>query len=180
VASVLVGITGGIAAYKAPGVIRRLREAGNEVGVVATEAAFRFIPEETLSIAAGAGVHTDATWWEHSGCVEHVFLARWADLVLIAPATADSMARAAIGLGDDLLSATILAGAKRVLWAPAMNPEMWQSPATKRNVDTLKSWGHSFVGPAEGLMASAEEEPGVGRLADETEIVAAVEEILAS
>jgi phosphopantothenoylcysteine synthetase/decarboxylase len=180
VASVLVGITGGIAAYKAPGVIRRLREAGNDVGVVATEAAFRFIPEETLSIAAGAGVHTDATWWEHSGRVEHVSLARWADLVLIVPATADSMARAAIGLGDDLLSATILAGAKRVLWAPAMNPEMWQSPATKRNVDTLKSWGHRFVGPAEGLMASAEEEPGVGRLADETEIVAAVEEILAS
>jgi phosphopantothenoylcysteine synthetase/decarboxylase len=179
VASVLVGITGGIAAYKAPGVIRRLREAGNEVRVVATEAAFRFIPEETLSIAAGASVHTDATWWEHSGRVEHVSLARWADLVLIAPATADSMARAAIGLGDDLLSATILAGAKRVLWAPAMNPEMWQSPATKRNVDTLKSWGHRFVGPAEGLMASEEEEPGVGRLIDETEIVAAVEEILA-
>jgi phosphopantothenoylcysteine synthetase/decarboxylase len=179
VASVLVGITGGIAAYKAPGVIRRLREAGNEVRVVATEAAFRFIPEETLSIAAGVSVHTDVTWWEHSGRVEHVSLARWADLVLIAPATADSMARAAIGLGDDLLSATILAGAKRVLWAPAMNPEMWQSPATKRNVDTLKSWGHRFVGPAEGLMASAEEEPGVGRLVDETEIVAAVEEILA-
>jgi phosphopantothenoylcysteine decarboxylase/phosphopantothenate--cysteine ligase len=89
------------------------------------------------------------------------------------------MARAAIGLGDDLLSATILAGTKRVLWAPAMNPEMWQSPATKRNVDTLKSWGHRFVGPAEGLMASEEEEPGVGRLVDETEIVAAVEEILA-
>jgi phosphopantothenoylcysteine synthetase/decarboxylase len=180
VARVLVGITGGIAAYKTPGVIRRLREAGNEVGVVATEAAFRFIPEETLSIAAGAGVHTDVTWWEHSGLVEHVFLARWADLVLIAPATADSMARAAIGLGDDLLSATILAGAKRVLWAPAMNPEMWQSPATKRNVDTLKSWGHRFVGPAEGLMASAEEEPGVGRLADETKIVAAVRELLSS
>jgi phosphopantothenoylcysteine synthetase/decarboxylase len=178
VASVLVGITGGIAAYKAPGVIRRLREAGNEVGVVATEAAFRFIPEETLSIAAGAGVHTDVTWWEHSGRVEHVSLARWADLVLIAPATADSMARAAIGLGDDLLSATILAGAKSVIWAPAMNPEMWQSPATKRNVATLKSWGHRFVGPAEGLMASAEEEPGVGRLAEETEIVAAVEEVL--
>jgi phosphopantothenoylcysteine synthetase/decarboxylase len=179
VASVLVGITGGIAAYKAPGVIRRLREAKNEVRVVATESAFRFIPEETLSIAAGAGVYTDSTWWEHSGRVEHVSLARWADLVLIAPATADSMARAAIGLGDDLLSATILAGAKRVLWAPAMNPEMWQSPATKRNVETLKGWGHRFVGPAEGLMASAEEEPGPGRLVDESEIVAAVEEILA-
>jgi phosphopantothenoylcysteine synthetase/decarboxylase len=179
VARVLVGITGGIAAYKTPGVIRRLREAGDEVRVVATEAAFRFVPEETLSVAAGSPIHTDVTWWEHSGRVEHVSLARWADLVLIAPATADSMARAAIGLGDDLLSATILAGAKRVLWAPAMNPEMWQSPATKRNVETLKSWGHHFVGPAEGLMASAEEEPGPGRLVDEPEIVAAVEEILA-
>ena len=80
-ARVLVGITGGIAAYKTPGVIRRLREAGNEVGVVATEAAFRFIPEETLSIAAGSPIHTDVTWWEHSGRVEHVSLSRWADLV---------------------------------------------------------------------------------------------------
>ena len=179
-ANVLVGITGGIAAYKAPGVIRRLREAGHEVRVVATEAAFRFIPEETLSIAAGDHVHTDATWWEHSGRVEHVSLARWSDLVLVAPATADSMARAAIGLGDDLLSATILAGARAVLWAPAMNPEMWSNPATVRNVETLKSWGHRFVGPAEGLMASAEEEPGLGRLADETDIVAAAEAALSS
>jgi phosphopantothenoylcysteine synthetase/decarboxylase len=161
-------------------VIRRLKEAGYEVRVVATEAAFRFIPEVTLSVAVGSPVHTDETWWERSGRVEHVSLARWADLVLVAPATADSMARAAIGLGDDLLSATILAGAKRVLWAPAMNPEMWQSPATVRNVETLQGWGHRFVGPAEGLMASAEEEPGAGRLADEAEIVHAVREILAS
>jgi phosphopantothenoylcysteine synthetase/decarboxylase len=174
VARVVVGVTGGIAAYKAPGVIRRLREAGHEVRVVATAAAFRFVPEETLSIAAGDAIHTDKTWWEHSGRVEHVSLARWADLVLVAPATADSMARSAIGLGDDLLSATILAGAKVVLWAPAMNPEMWTSPSTVRNVETLKGWGHRFVGPAEGLMASAEEGPGVGRLADEAEIVAAV------
>jgi phosphopantothenoylcysteine synthetase/decarboxylase len=179
VANVVVGVTGGIAAYKAPGVIRRLKEAGHEVSVVATEAAFRFIPEETLSIAAGGGIHTDATWWEHSGRVEHVSLARWADLVLVAPATADSMARSAIGLGDDLLSATILAGARAVLWAPAMNPEMWSNPSTIRNVETLTSWGHHFVGPAEGLMASEEEKPGVGRLADEAEIVAAAEEVLA-
>jgi phosphopantothenoylcysteine synthetase/decarboxylase len=178
VAKIVVGVTGGIAAYKAPGVIRRLREAGHEVRVVATGAAFRFVPEETLSIAAGEGVHTDETWWEHSGRVEHVALARWADLVLVAPATADAMARASIGLGDDLLSATILAGAKRVLWAPALNPEMWASPATKRNVETLKGWGHRFVGPDEGLMASAEEEPGVGRLAEEAEIVAAAKESL--
>jgi phosphopantothenoylcysteine synthetase/decarboxylase len=176
VAKVLVGVTGGIAAYKAPGVIRRLKEADHEVKVVATEAAFRFIPEETLAIAAGGDIHTEETWWERSGRIEHVSLARWADLVLVAPATADAMARVAIGLGDDLLCATILAGARRVLWAPAMNPEMWESPATRRNVETLKSWGHSFVGPEEGLMASAEEEPGVGRLADEPEIVAAVEE----
>ena len=176
---VLVGVTGGIAAYKAPGVIRRLREADHEVKTVATEAAFRFIPEETLAVATGEDVHTDASWWERSGRVEHVSLARWADLVVVAPATADAMARVAIGLGDDLLCATILAGAKKVLWAPAMNPEMWTSPATKRNVETLKSWGHSFVGPAEGLMASAEEESGVGRLADEAEIVEAVEKVLA-
>jgi phosphopantothenoylcysteine synthetase/decarboxylase len=176
--NILVGVTGGIAAYKAPGVIRRLREAGHEVRTIATEAAFHFIPEETLSIATGSHVHTEKTWWEESGRVEHVSLARWADLVLVAPATADTMARAAIGLGDDLLSATILAGAKKVLWAPAMNPEMWKNPVTRRNAETLKAWGHRFVGPAEGTMASAEEEPGVGRLVEEAEIVAAVEEAL--
>jgi phosphopantothenoylcysteine synthetase/decarboxylase len=180
VANVVLGVTGGIAAYKAPGVIRRLREAGHDVRVVAADAAFRFVPEETLSIAAGGAIHTDRTWWEHSGRVEHVSLARWADLVLVAPATADSMARSAIGLGDDLLSATVLAGAREVLWAPAMNPEMWSNPSTVRNVETLKGWGHRFVGPAEGLMASAEEEPGVGRLAEEAEIVAAVAAVLSA
>ena len=179
-AKVLVGVTGGIAAYKAPGVIRRLKEAGHEVRAAATEAAFRFIPEETLAIAAGDHVHTDETWWERTGRVEHVSLARWADLVLVAPATADAIARAAVGLGDDLLSATILAGARRVLWAPAMNPEMWSNPANARNVEILKSWGHLFVGPTEGLMASAQEQPGVGRLADEAEIVASAEAALSS
>lgn len=178
VGRLLVGVTGGIAAYKAPGVIRRLREAGYTVKAVATGAAFRFVPEETLAVAAGEPVHTDTTWWENSGRVEHVSLARWADLVLVAPATADAMARASIGLGDDLLSATILAGARRVLWAPAMNPEMWANPSTARNVETLKGWGHRFVGPAEGLMASTEELPGVGRLADESEIVAAAAALL--
>jgi phosphopantothenoylcysteine decarboxylase/phosphopantothenate--cysteine ligase len=173
-AKIVVGVTGGIAAYKAPGVIRRLREAGHEVRVVATKAAFRFVPEETLAIAAGESVHSNETWWERSGRVEHVSLARWADLVLVAPATADAMARVSVGLGDDLLSATILAGAREILWAPAMNPEMWSSPATRRNADTLRGWGHRFVGPTEGLMASAEEEPGVGRLAEEAEIVEAV------
>ena len=177
---ILVGVTGGIAAYKAPGVIRRLREAGHEVKVAATEAAFRFVPEETLAVAAGEHVHTDETWWERSGRVEHVSLARWADLVLVAPATADVMARAAVGLGDNLLSATILAGARTVLWAPAMNPEMWSNPSTARNVETLRGWGHHFVGPSEGLMASTEELPGLGRLADEAEIVAAAGEALGS
>ena len=177
-ANVLVGVTGGIAAYKAPGIIRRLREEGHEVKAIATRAAFRFIPEETLSITTGKHIHTDKTWWEESGRVEHVSLARWADLLLVAPATADAMARAAIGLGDDLLSATILAGARQVLWAPAMNPEMWSNPVTERNVGTLKNWGHYFVGPAEGAMASAEEEPGVGRLAEEAEIVAATKKAL--
>ncbi len=176
--NVLVGVTGGIAAYKVPGVIRRLREAGYEIETIATEAAVRFVPEETLAVATGKPIHTGKTWWEQSGRIEHVGLARWADLVLIAPATADAMARVSIGLGDDLLSATVLAGAKKILWAPAMNPEMWRNPATVRNVETLKSWGHRFVGPAEGLMASEEEEPGVGRLADEAEILAAAKEVV--
>src|SRR5918997_2477749 len=176
---VLVGVTGGISAYKAPGVIRRLRETGYEVKTIATDAAFHFIPEETLAIATGEHIHTEKTWWEQSGRVEHVSLARWAALVLVAPATADAMARAAIGLGDDLLSATVLAGARNVLWAPAMNPEMWSNRVTVRNVETLKGWGHGFVGPAEGLMASTEELPGVGRLAEEAEIVAAAEAALA-
>ena len=167
-----------MAGYKAPCVIRRIREAGHEVETIATEAAFHFIPEETLSIASGNRVHTDKTWWEQSGRVEHVTLARWANLLLVAPATADAIARAAVGLGDDLLSATVLAGAKKVLWAPAMNPEMWDNPATRRNVETLQRWGHYFVGPAEGAMASAEEEPGLGRLADEAEIVEAVKKAL--
>jgi phosphopantothenoylcysteine synthetase/decarboxylase len=161
VAKVLVEVTGGIAAYKAPGVIRRLKEVGHEVEA-ATAATSRFVPGETFSITAGNPIHTERTWWEHSGRVEHVTLARWADFVLIAPVTADSMARAAIGFDDDLISATILGGAKKVLWAPAMNPEMWQSPATRRDVETLKSWAHRFVGPVEGLMASAGEEPGAG------------------
>ena len=174
----IVGVTGSIAAYKAPGVIRRVRESGREVRVISTDAALRFVPEETLAIAAGDRIHTEKSWWESSGRVEHVSLARWADLLLVAPAAADALARVAIGLGDDLLSATVLAGEHRVLWAPAMNPEMWQSPATRRNVETLAGWGHRFVGPAEGEMASTEELPGVGRLADEAEILAVLEETL--
>lgn len=176
--NILVGVTGGVAAYKAPSLIRRLRESGYEVAVICSDAAFRFIPEETLSIAAGKPVHSETTWWSEHGGVEHVELARWADLLVVAPATADAMARTAIGLGEDLISATILAGAERVLWAPAMNPEMWQSPPTRRNAETLKGWGHGFVGPEEGAMASTSEEPGVGRFAEEREILAAVEEIL--
>lgn len=143
-----------------PGLIRCLIEVDHEVEAAATEATFRSIPGETLSITAGNLIHADRTWWEHSGRVEHVTLARLADLVLIAPATADSMARAAIGPGGDLNFATILGSTKKILWAPAMNPEMWQSPATKRDVETLKSWAHRFVIPAEGLMASAEEPRG--------------------
>ncbi|TCJ15899.1 hypothetical protein E0L93_11620 [Rubrobacter taiwanensis] len=177
---ILVGVTGGIAAYKAPNVIRRLRERGCGVKVIATEAALRFIPEETLAIAAGGPIHTERTWWEESGRIEHITLARWADLLLVAPATADALARAAIGLGDDLLSATILAGVRKVLWAPAMNTEMWFHPATRRNLKTLKSWGHQFVGPAEGALASEEEGTGPGRLAAEEEILEAVKRALAS
>ena len=159
-----------------PGLIRCLKEVDHESEAAATEATFRFNPGETLSITAGNLIHTDRTWWEHSGRVEHVTLARWADLVHIAPATADSMARAVIGLGGDLNSATILGGTKKILWAPAMNPEMWQSSATKRDVETLKSWRaslrHSGRG-AHGLRRGGAE----GRAVTEgAEIAAALEE----
>ena len=173
-----MGVTGGIAAYKVPSLIRRLKERGHGVEVISTESAFRFIPEETLAIAAGGPIHTERTWWAHTGGVEHVELARWAELLLVAPATADAMARAAIGLGDDLLCATILAGARKVLWAPAMNTEMLENPATRRNMQTLSDWGHGFVGPEEGRLAAESEDPGPGRLACQAAILTAVEEAL--
>jgi len=168
---VLVAAGGGVAAMKTPFVLRRLIEAGYEVRALATERALAFTTETALATAAGSPVATDAAWFAASGGALHLELARWADLLVVAPATAAGLARAAAGLAEDLLTATITAGLPRVLWAPAMNPEMWRYPATQENVSRLRGWGHAFVGPEDGALAAVGEGTGVGRMSEPETIV---------
>ncbi|RTH05249.1 flavoprotein, partial [Thermus scotoductus] len=153
-ARVLVAVTGGVAAIKAPHLLRLLRGQGHEVRVLATPRALEFITPLSLAVAAGGEVATEEAWFRPDGRALHIELARWADVVLVAPATADAMAKAALGLADDLLSATLLAGAKRVAWAPAMNEAMWLSPQTQRHAQGLKELGHAIFGPAYGPLAA--------------------------
>ncbi|WP_457631685.1 bifunctional phosphopantothenoylcysteine decarboxylase/phosphopantothenate--cysteine ligase CoaBC [Oceanithermus sp.] len=168
---VLVAAGGGVAAMKTPFLLRRLREAGYQVRALATERALAFTTETALAVAAGSPVATDAAWFAASGGALHLELARWADLLVVAPATAAGLARAASGLAEDLLTATIAAGVPRVLWAPAMNPEMWHYPATQENVSRLRGWGHGFVGPEHGALAAVGEGAGVGRMSEPETIV---------
>ncbi|RTH97947.1 bifunctional phosphopantothenoylcysteine decarboxylase/phosphopantothenate--cysteine ligase CoaBC [Thermus scotoductus] len=156
-ARVLVAVTGGVAAIKAPHLLRLLRGQGHEVRVLATPRALEFITPLSLAVAAGGEVATEEAWFRPDGRALHIELARWADVVLVAPATADAMAKAALGLADDLLSATLLAGAKRVAWAPAMNEAMWLSPQTQRHAQGLKELGHAIFGPAYGPLAAVGE-----------------------
>ncbi len=171
---VLLAVGGGAAAIKAPLVVRRLIEAGYEVRVLATERALFFTTELALATVSGHSVATDARWFAPSGRVLHLELAAWADLVLVAPATAADLARAAAGLAEDLLSATIAAGARRVLWAPAMNPAMWADPAVQENVRRLAGRGHAFAGPTYGAMAAVGEAPGEGRMLEPEALAAHV------
>lgn len=173
-ARVLLAVGGGVAAVKSPSIARRLREAGFEVETAATRSALEFVTPLSLAVAGGRPVHTDDSWWAPTGRVEHIELARWADLVVVAPATADLIAATAHGAAPDLVGATLLAGAKRVLWVPAMNTEMWIHPAVRANVARLENWGHRFAGPASGPLASAGEGAGPGRMIEDYEIVAAV------
>ncbi|WP_293173780.1 bifunctional phosphopantothenoylcysteine decarboxylase/phosphopantothenate--cysteine ligase CoaBC [Oceanithermus sp.] len=170
-ARVLVAAGGGVAAMKTPFLLRRLREAGYEVRALASERALAFTTETALAVAAGGPVATEARWFAPEGGALHLELARWADLLVVAPATAAGLARAAAGLAEDLLTATILGGARRVLWAPAMNPEMWHHPATQANVERLRGWGHAFVGPEHGALAAVGEGEGLGRMSEPETIV---------
>jgi phosphopantothenoylcysteine decarboxylase / phosphopantothenate---cysteine ligase len=172
-ARVLLAVGGGVAAIKAPSMARRLREAGFDVEVAATRSALEFITETSLAVATGRPVHTDASWWAPSGRVEHIELARWADLVVVAPATADLIATTAQGAAPDLVGATLIAGVRRVLWVPAMNTAMWEHPGVRANVARLESWGHRFAGPATGALASAGEGAGIGRMIEDHEVVLA-------
>ena len=170
--NLIVAASGGVAALKTPSLLRRLREAGHEVCVAATDDALHFVTKLSLAIAAGGEVFDREAWFAPDGQARHITWARWADALLVAPATADALASAATGRGDDVISGLILAGVPQVIWAPAMNTEMWRYPAVERNVETLKRFGHHFIGPAEGTLAAKGEGRGVGRMVEPEEITA--------
>lgn len=173
--NILLGVTGGIAAYKAAEVARQLTRQGHAVRCVLTEAGARFITPLTLASLTGQpvfGANPDLGEWRANPVVEHIDLARWADLVAVVPATADILGKAANGLAPDLLSTVLLATRAPVLWAPAMNTAMWAHPAVQANVERLKGFGHAVVEPVEGLLACGEE--GGGKLAEVETLVDAI------
>jgi len=167
--NVVVGITGGIAAYKAVGVVRALVLAGHDVHVVATENALRFVGRPTLEAISRNLVHSDL--YEGVAEVRHVAIGQAADLIVVAPATANTIAKIAAGQADDLLGNTILASTAPLVVAPAMHTEMWRNPATVANIATLRSRGIHVVGPASGQLTGADSGPG--RMSEPDEIVAA-------
>lgn len=170
---VLLGISGGIAAYKAPELVRRLRDEGFEVRCALTAAAERFVSPLALEVVSGHAVYR-REWLDANGSGEelHIAAAAWADLLCLAPATANLLAHLAGGLADDFLTATALAFEGPILAAPAMHTAMWAHPATRANVAALAARGILLVGPVEGPLASGER--GLGRMADVPEVVAAV------
>ena len=174
---ILLVVGGGIAAYKSLELIRRLRERDATVRVVLTAAAKQFITPLSAATLSGQPARDDLFSLTDEAAIGHIELSRAADLVVVAPATANILARMAGGLADDLATTLLLATDKRTLVAPAMNVRMWLHPATRRNVDRLKSDGVLFVGPESGPMACGEFGPG--RMAEPPEIVAAIEQALA-
>jgi len=174
---ILLIISGGIAAYKSLDLIRRLRERGAYVRPVMTSGAQAFVTPLAVGALAADRVFTDLFSREDEQDVGHIRLARGCDLVVVAPATADLMAKMANGLADDLASTILLATDRPVLVAPAMNPKMWSHPATRRNHATLAGDGIRFIGPASGEMAETGEK-GEGRMAEPLEIVAAITALL--
>lgn len=177
--SVLVIVAGSIAAVKAPSVLRRLREQGLTTHVIATRAALEFVTELSLSTAAGEAVATDETWFAPRPDAQHLTLGK-VDAVVIVGASAELLARAAGGHAGDLASATLLSVQCPVVWVPAMNERMWLHPAVQANVQRVKSWGHSFLGPATGTFGTAGEGNGVGRMSEPEEIKAQVVKLLGS
>lgn len=171
---ILLIISGGIAAYKTPDLIRRLRERGAIVQPVMTPSAQEFVTALTVGAVAAKPVFTDLFSREDEQDVGHIRLAREADLIVVAPATADLMAKLAQGFANDLASAILLARKVPLMIAPAMNPAMWVNPATQRNIALLKQDGVQFVGPENGEMAESGES-GLGRMSEPLSIVAAIE-----
>ncbi|MEL7447783.1 MAG: bifunctional phosphopantothenoylcysteine decarboxylase/phosphopantothenate--cysteine ligase CoaBC [Pseudomonadota bacterium] len=173
---ILLGVSGGIAAYKSPDLVRRLREQGAEVQVVMTAGAARFVTAHTFQAVSGRSVR-DALWdSEAEAAMGHIELARWADVIVLAPATADLLARLAAGLADDLLATLCLATDAPILAAPAMNRLMWANSATHANRELLASRGMRFVGPEAGDQACGE--TGEGRMSEPAAIRDAVAVLL--
>ncbi len=166
---ILLGVTGGIAAYKSADLVRRLREAGAEVRVVMTRAATEFITPLTLQALSGHAIRFDIFDPQAEAAMGHIELARWADAVLVAPASADFMARLTHGRGDDLLSTLCLATTAPMALAPAMNQQMWLNPATQANKEVLEQRGIRLFGPAAGTQACGE--TGPGRMLEPADIV---------
>lgn len=177
VLNVVVGITGGIAAYKAVSVVRALVLEGHDVHVIATENALKFVGRPTLEAISRNTVHTDL--YEGVAEVRHVAIGQAADLIVIAPATANTIAKLASGLADDLLGNAVLASTAPVVIAPAMHTEMWQNPATVANIATLEARGITVVGPAVGQLTGTDSGPG--RMSEPDDIVrAALERVAGS
>ena len=169
---ILLGVSGGIAAYKAPELVRQLRAAQADVRVVLTRSAHQFVTPTSLQAVSGAPVRDDLWDPAAEAAMGHIELARWADTLLLAPATAHLTARLAQGQADDLLTTLCLASTAPLVVAPAMNVRMWQHPATQANIDLLRSRGARVLGPAEGEQACGEFGPG--RMLDPEAITAAL------
>ncbi|MFF2792175.1 bifunctional phosphopantothenoylcysteine decarboxylase/phosphopantothenate--cysteine ligase CoaBC [Streptomyces sp. NPDC058049] len=172
---VVLGVSGGIAAYKACELLRRLTESGHDVRVVPTAASLNFVGEATWSALSGNPASTEV--WESVHEVPHVRIGQSADLVVVAPATADMLAKAAHGLADDLLTNTLLTARCPVVFAPAMHTEMWEHPATQENVATLRRRGALVIEPAVGRLTG--KDTGKGRLPDPEEIFEVCRRVLA-
>jgi phosphopantothenoylcysteine decarboxylase/phosphopantothenate--cysteine ligase len=176
--NVLLGVTGGIAAYKSAELVRQLQERGATVRVIMTRGAMEFITPLTLQALSGNPVHTELLDEEAEQGMGHIELARWADLLLIAPATADLIARLAAGRADDLLTTAALATAAPLMLAPAMNQQMWRDPATEANISTLAARGYHLVGPAAGDQACGD--IGPGRMEQPVRIAEAADQLFPS
>ncbi|MCY4309155.1 MAG: bifunctional phosphopantothenoylcysteine decarboxylase/phosphopantothenate--cysteine ligase CoaBC [Rhodobacteraceae bacterium] len=170
---ILMIVGGGIASYKSLDFIRRLKERNLEVRGILTKAGEHFITPLAVASLTGNNVPTDLFDPENEAHFSHIELARWADLIVVAPATADFMAKAANGLANDLASAIILATTTKVVFAPAMNVRMWENRATQANIERLKTYGYEFIGPTNGSMACGEY--GMGRMLESVEMIAEVE-----
>ncbi|MDH4055846.1 MAG: bifunctional phosphopantothenoylcysteine decarboxylase/phosphopantothenate--cysteine ligase CoaBC [Gammaproteobacteria bacterium] len=170
--NVLLGITGGIAAYKSPDLVRRLRDRGAEVQIVMTASAEEFVTETALQAVSGRPIRSNLWDKDAEAAMSHIELARWADIVLIAPATAEVMARIVSGAAPDLLSTICLATEAPIALAPAMNHVMWSNPATQSNREILEERGIHILGPGVGSQACGE--TGAGRMLEPDAIAAAV------